>query len=421
MEVVLGKSVGPFEIGMSLNNVVELIHDQYQTFTKVEIIYDTEKPHSSNVVIDLPRNGLLLKFTKDSQQLELVELYAANLMQLTHQGKTFASSTVSPDFKRIYDLFKVRNLDYLPNDETYQLQYPGGAFLFKRTPAMADIRPNDCSLIVEECLKQQLLLPLSYMLLHQGRSWQSPDPPARLDPDYYSRVVPIPERGLTFPDAGQTPADSIMLSFGDTTQDAITILGRPDDVYFKAGKRATDTKQSDFIYNYFRRGIDVCFDGTTKVIKKFLLYTNVPGHFEFTRYNRCNFTLVQQRPVVDNDSELRFGHVDVEASLVGTQPTATDDMQVVDLQQETLMDATLTDIDSGDDTTFCITPTTMWSSLPEGYRKMYGAPLTLNRPTTHNTTNPFPLTQLYGCKNLIFEVCSNEAIAVVTLFKPGCR
>ena len=36
---------------------------------------------------------------------------------------------------------------------------------------------------------------------------------------------------------------------------------------------------------------DVLFDAQTHTVKKFVLHTNLPGHFDFTSYSKCNLSI----------------------------------------------------------------------------------------------------------------------------------
>ncbi|VVD02426.1 unnamed protein product [Leptidea sinapis] len=48
---------------------------------------------------------------------------------------------------------------------------------------------------------------------------------------------------------------------------------------------------SDYFFNYFTLGLDVLFDARTHRVKKFVLHTNYPGHYNFNMYHRCEFEL----------------------------------------------------------------------------------------------------------------------------------
>ena len=46
-------------------------------------------------------------------------------------------------------------------------------------------------------------------------------------------------------------------------------------------------EESDYFYNYFTLGIDILFDGSKHSVKKFVLHSNYPGHYDFNIYYRC--------------------------------------------------------------------------------------------------------------------------------------
>lgn len=60
---------------------------------------------------------------------------------------------------------------------------------------------------------------------------------------------------------------------------------------------------ADYFYNYFALGIDILFDIQTHIVKKFILHTNFPSHYQFNqyisvttylttlRYVKCNFRI----------------------------------------------------------------------------------------------------------------------------------
>lgn len=47
----------------------------------------------------------------------------------------------------------------------------------------------------------------------------------------------------------------------------------------------------DYFYNYFRFGIDILFDGTKHIVKKFILWTNLPAQPYFTKYEKCHYKI----------------------------------------------------------------------------------------------------------------------------------
>lgn len=112
------------------------------------------------------------------------------------------------------------------------------------------------------------------------------------------------------------------LNFQSTAQDVLTELGRPDRTFYKhevyyiclglqwgqrsqcasilsqdkmrihSGDQAIiGTGCEDYIYNYFKLGLDVLFDMRTHTAKKFILHTNFPCHNDFNVYRPLTNTL----------------------------------------------------------------------------------------------------------------------------------
>lgn len=130
--------------------------------------------------------------------------------------------------------------------------------------------------------------------------------------------------------------------------------------------RKASLLKSDYFYNYFTFGIDLLFDARHNRVKKFILHTNFPGHYNFNMYHRCEFAL----------------------SLSSSKPSPVH-----------------------------ITPYSKW----EGVANLFNPaerPVVLNRASSTNTTNPFGSTFCYGYQDIIFEVMPNGHIASLTLYLP---
>ena len=73
-------------------------------------------------------------------------------------------------------------------------------------------------------------------------------------------------------------------------QDVISALGCPERVFYKSEDKmkihTPDAHRrvrasSDYFYNYFSMGVDILFEASTHIVKKFVLHTNYPGHYNF--------------------------------------------------------------------------------------------------------------------------------------------
>lgn len=91
------------------------------------------------------------------------------------------------------------------------------------------------------------------------------------------------------------------------------------------------------------------FDARTNLVKKLVLHTNYPGHYNFNMYQRCEFSVMLNSMTV---------------------------------------------------TAYC-----RWDELCKQLTPSE-RPVVLNRASSTNTTNPFGSTFCYGYQDIIFEVCS---------------
>lgn len=111
------------------------------------------------------------------------------------------------------------------------------------------------------------------------------------------------------------------------------------------------------------------FDAKTQRVKKFVLHTNYPGHYNFNMYHRCEFNL-NLPSLSSNDSNQMSGG----SKLLDLSP-----VHVI------------------------ISAYTKWDTICEQL-KPSERPVVLNRASSTNTTNPFGSTFCYGYQDIIFEV-----------------
>jgi hypothetical protein len=117
-------------------------------------------------------------------------------------------------------------------------------------------------------------------------------------------LVLLPSQGILFSETNST------LSFGNTPQDALTVLGSPQHISYKKSNPLSIHErlhvrdrsevrdfQYDYFYNYFDIGLDILFDASAHCIKKFIVHTNFPTHPNFNLYQKCNFTIMPPAPI----------------------------------------------------------------------------------------------------------------------------
>ncbi|XP_071448035.1 PHAF1 protein CG7083 [Hetaerina americana] len=406
LEVIPERSLGceqwEFILGMHFSQAVAIIQSQVGIIKGVQVLYSETDPLGADLVITLPQDGIRLIFDPIVQRLKIIEVYNMKLLKLKYCGVTFSSPEVVPSIEQIehsfgathpgvYDsekqlfVLNFRGLSFsFPVDSKYQpgyahglgsLQFPTGAspvalrMALYTGSVLAETRAPSLPTI---CLFNHLYLEEAEVMREGQRTRglrlkvYTEGPPRLMEPKRQRLTREV--------------------RFGDTCQDVASALGAPSRVFYKsedkmkihspnAHKRVT-SRRSDYFFNYFTLGIDVLFDAKTQRVKKFVLHTNFPGHYNFNMYHRCEFQLSVPPDRYTNESGKL---IDVAAAPVA------------------------------------ITAYTKWDTISEQL-KPSERPVVLNRASSTNTTNPFGSTFCYGYQDIIFEVMPNNYIASVTLY-----
>jgi len=97
-----------------------------------------------------------------------------------------------------------------------------------------------------------------------------------------------------------------------TAQDLTVDLGPPLRVYYKEDDRMaihsrnkTPEVEDGYFYNYFQHGIDFLINGTTHIVQKIILHTNIPGTPMFQRYHRCPWEIEGEPEDEEDDAPPR--------------------------------------------------------------------------------------------------------------------
>lgn len=76
---------------------------------------------------------------------------------------------------------------------------------------------------------------------------------------------------------------------GSSAEGVIDVLGLPSKVLYRAALESC--RSSDYVYNYFKAGLDFVFDGETHRLKEIQARANQPEDPLFCVYHRCPFLL----------------------------------------------------------------------------------------------------------------------------------
>lgn len=391
-----------FILGTHFSSAIAYIQNQVGTIKGVEISYCDKDPLSFDLTIKLTRDGIKLVFDSLTQTLKIIEIYDLSLVRLKYCDLLFNCPDVSPTIEQVDQSFgATRPGVYDAEKQIFTLTFRGLSFQF---PAETGFQPSYGGSRRE--LGKLQFSPgespsVSHLAIYSGNSLADctpPPPPPQPIPTLLCKSVDVIRFGrrscglsFTLEPSGEIRSNfnqrieavTRKIRFGDSVQDVMSAIGAPSRVFYKSedkmkihspnAHRKAASLKSDYFFNYFQMGLDVLLDARTNTVKKFILHTNFPGHYNFNMYHRAEFNL----------------ELEVEKSSINQMiPSPVN-----------------------------ITPLTRWESVADKL-KPCERPVVLNRASSTNTTNPFGSTFCYGYQDIIFEVMPNGHLASVTLYLP---
>ncbi|KAH0619488.1 hypothetical protein JD844_000148 [Phrynosoma platyrhinos] len=429
LEVVPERSLGneqwEFTLGMPLAQAVAILQKHCRIIKNVQVLYSEQSPLSHDLILNLTQDGIKLLFDAFNQRLKIKAVLSIsqhrvqehNLRLATkgawpqlprplsreQNGVHFNSQAIAPTIEQIDQSFGATHPGvYNSAEQLFHLNFRGLSFSFQldswtETPKY---EPNFAHGLASLQIPHGATVKRMY--IYSGNSLQ--DTKAPLMPlscflgNVYAENVDVLRDGagpsglrLRLLTAGCGPgvlADAKMrvfercVYFGDSCQDVLSTLGSPHKVFYKSEDKMkihspsphkqVPSKCNDYFFNYFTLGVDILFDANTHKVKKFVLHTNYPGHYNFNIYHRCEFKI----------------------------PLAIK-RESTDSQMETC-------------TTY-----SKWDSIQELLGHPVEKPVVLHRSSSPNNTNPFGSTFCFGLQRMIFEVMQNNHIASVTLYGPA--
>lgn len=254
----------PTALGASLHNILTRIKSHPQSYPALDLAYSSVDPLRKPVILQLPPNGLRLRFDGPDQRLRLIEVLDFSRINLAYKnqdmlkGARSAEQPVSPQgpsFRHVYNRLFGPSYpgEYVPPVDqspygTYVLSYPGIAFSF---PLQHSAWSDQCDFVA--LLSSSAALPATSMAIFQGPSW--PEVRAKLftqQPQYPRSSALIGKTRESLADeieefrilgAGKLEAirrtsPPLYIQLGETTpQDLIADFGPPDAVYRKNDRR----------------------------------------------------------------------------------------------------------------------------------------------------------------------------------------
>ena len=269
---VLSTDIWSSVLGASLHDLLSRIKAQPHLYPIIDLSFSAAEPLASPVLLNLPQNGIRLRFDGPDQRLRLIEVLDFSGTPLIYKGLDLVkpqenqpsqrrdhkrNNTYGPAFRQVYHkLFgPTFSGEYLPptnrsqsSTGTYVLSYPGVAFSFPLEHSAWSTEVDFVSL-----LSSSAALAARSLSIFNGSSW----PDARVD--LFTRSCPHP-RSLSLTGRGRecSPDEIEMIKicgsgrvdmmrrssppfhlvFSETTpQDLVTELGPPDAIYQKVDRR----------------------------------------------------------------------------------------------------------------------------------------------------------------------------------------
>eukprot|EP00030_Apusomonadida_sp_AF-17_P004419 a509796_52.p1 GENE.a509796_52~~a509796_52.p1 ORF type:complete len:393 (+),score=82.63 a509796_52:80-1180(+) len=296
---------------MTLNNALRILLEDRETYGGLlEIVHNEMRPFEAERPRLRVRDcGLELEFDSVTQSLCLITL--SELHWTT--PVTFGSSRFEPGTlttKAVQDLFgAVRPGTYDHGAREYTLQYSGISYVFA-------INPDDWDPNIHEGPHARLPITsrvgahfrAKRLSISEPRSARpaAPSPAAGAASTASAAAGTGAERIRVVPRRGLVLRSGEPLYLGTSYQTTIALLGAPDETVYKfdeglvhsvtagALRKSADARTlcGDFLASYRRLGLDIVFGGVSTKAKKFVLHTNLIGHYDFTVYDRALFEIV---------------------------------------------------------------------------------------------------------------------------------
>lgn len=380
-------------LGMSLYQVIQILKSNCETIKTIQLIYNDKDPISSDYMLNLAQDGIILYFDSQSQRLKLIEISDMKKLKLRYYGNYFNNiPAVQPTFDQIIEIFGITSPGVYDNTSSvFLLRFPGLLFTFSIDFRVEPKITHGIQSLHFPAGRAPLVSKISIYSGDSPNNAIAPEIPLIcLNKDIFCSKLKVfrdtrNTKGISLKlfmqGTYQTDRETIQemdaeLKFNDSCQDVMSVLGTPSSVYYKSEEinklalndniQSLSNQQNDFFYNYITLGLDILFNSETNRATKIVLHSNFPCHYNFNSYFMCNFEIPIPIPETNQN--------------------------------------------------FIITPSTTLQKLQE-YLNIKTQPAILHRSNSTNSVNPFGPTFFYLYEDIIFEIMANGYIASITLFK----
>jgi hypothetical protein len=285
-----GTSLGPFTLGVVLEEVIVFLQRHGMELRNNEFIYNDAEPYSTDFCLKINDWGLNLRFDSVSQRLKFIDVTDFSKVSILYSGMRFAGPAGAPSLRFLSEIFGP-SFPCSPSAEAggYILQYPGVSFLFS---SREELSPPDSKSSSRAPLREPppSSATASRLFVYFGPELASRavPPPLASDPFYFEEVHVRVGYGVWFSRRDKA------ITFDSSSQDVLTDLGPPSVTLSSPQTHSLYHPLSvpaDLVYRYFSIGVDVTLASSSHRVKSIVLHTNLPGLPQFGLHRKCNFLL----------------------------------------------------------------------------------------------------------------------------------
>uniref|UniRef100_A0A3B5B8D0 Uncharacterized protein n=1 Tax=Stegastes partitus TaxID=144197 RepID=A0A3B5B8D0_9TELE len=303
LEVVPERSLGneqwEFALGMPFSQAISILQKHCRIIKNVQVLYSEQTPLSHDLILNLTQDGIKLLFDATNQRLKVIEVYDLSKVKLKYCGVHFNSQAIAPTIEQIDQSFGATHPGvYNAAEQLFHLNFRGLSFSFQLDSwnEAPKYEPNFAVGLASLQIPHGAMV--KRMHIYTGNNLQETRAPAMplacFLGNIYAECVDVLRDGagplglrLRLLTAGcglGVMADAKVRSlercifFGDSCQDVLGALGSPHKVFYnciqyncyKMKIKQVPSKCNDYFFNYFTLGVDILFDSTTHLVKKFL-------------------------------------------------------------------------------------------------------------------------------------------------------
>ncbi|MBW0487961.1 hypothetical protein O181_027676 [Austropuccinia psidii MF-1] len=316
-----GCSLGQFELGSLLWNVINIIRSEQSAFPNVHLSWDSQKAATGFVLLSIPSPPLHMLFDGASQRLLVIEAYQPPAHEsvasvcpppigqwIVYKSQPIAQAVGANEpgvnLRVIHRLFgpTYPPAPHVAHPDEQVVSYPGVAFSFFEKLLVRVI----LSLQPTGNQDDREIIPL-------GETYFKPKIPKFLDcmdGDVKCAQIILGRLGqeptsihFSFHSASssQLPPAVIVTIGRSTSEDVMCDFGAPLRTFWKEDDRmkihahlgtvGTQNGQSEepnpYFMSYFNLGVDFLIDPLSNRVLKVIMHSNIPGEVLFARYSRC--------------------------------------------------------------------------------------------------------------------------------------